>query len=549
MSGAEAPGVPAEKNAVNESRGVAAVSFDLFQFILNVRPDLRDIHRFDLGARRHLYLGWMLQAGFKEYRALAEHLDQIRELIRSLPPNSFGLSALQYLTWLQRPDVQMAFPLPEKRQQFLIWFYANGLREHFLWDVMTPEEQAPITALPQAERDQFMSMVRRIDSGLSPCSLADNPVFGVNVIGYAYGQLGIGEDGRMAARALLAADIPMVMVDFPPGDDIPKNDFSMASHVVDEAKHYVNLFCMTAEENGRFYAERGKATFTDHYNIGYWPWELSRWPQNWEMLLELVDEVWVSTRHIYDALKPVCHKPLFVMPMAVELGAVREFANRQAARRYFGLAESARLFCFAFDLGSYVDRKNPQACVDAFLEAFPKDRFSSTEVGLVIKVHKPRKRSRAWERLKRLAREDDRIQIIESTLPRSDLLALYAACDCFISLHRAEGFGRGMAEALQLGLHVICTGYSGNVDFCQSPDADWVNYRLVSVRRRQYPHADGQVWAEPDISHAASLMRRFVDHPPERKAPREWPRFSAVEVGMRYRKRLLEIWQETRQLF
>ena len=112
-------------------------------------------------------------------------------------------------------------------------------------------------------------------------------------------------------------------------------------------------------------------------------------------------------------------------------------------------------FCFSFDLKSYVDRKNPQACVDAFLKAFPKNDFDESEVGLVIKVHKSAKPDAVWTKLKRLASRDKRIHIIEETLSRPELLALYQSCNCYLSLHRAEGFGRGLAEALQLGLHVI----------------------------------------------------------------------------------------------
>jgi glycosyltransferase involved in cell wall biosynthesis len=301
---------------------------------------------------------------------------------------------------------------------------------------------------------------------------------------------------------------------------------------------------MTAEEHGRYYAECGRSQFLDRYNIGYWPWELSRWPKSWEMMLNLVDEIWVSTQHTFDALAPVCSKPLFVMPMVVELGAVTRFASRKKAREYFGLPDKAKLFCFAFDLKSHVHRKNPQACIDAFLEAFPNGQFSANEVGLVIKANKPGKHHPAWEKLKKLVAEDERIHIIEGTFPRPDLLALYQACDCFVSLHRAEGFGRGLAEALQLGLHVITTGYSGNTDFCKPPHADLVHYRLIKLRKGQYPHGEGQVWADPDISHASGLMRCFALTKRTKRDKLAWPEFSASAVGQRYQARLEAIYRE-----
>jgi glycosyltransferase involved in cell wall biosynthesis len=259
-------------------------------------------------------------------------------------------------------------------------------------------------------------------------------------------------------------------------------------------------------------------------------------------MLDLVDEVWVSTQHTYDSLKPVCKKPLRLMPMAVELGRVKKYQSRKEARQTFKLNPSATLFCFAFDLNSYIERKNPMACVQAFLKAFPKADYTAKQVGLVVKVQQPRSDNAAWLELKKIARSDRRICIIEQTLDRPSLLALYQACDCYVSLHRAEGFGRGMAEALQLGLHVICTGYSGNVDFCQPPHADLVKYRLVRVKKDQYPRATGQVWAEPNVRHAAQLMRQFVENAASHIEPMDKSIFAPTVVGERYKKRLDEIW-------
>ena len=99
-----------------------------------------------------------------------------------------------------------------------------------------------------------------------------------------------------------------------------------------------------------------------------------------------------------------------------------------------------------------------------------------------------------------------------------------------------------MAEALQLGLHVICTGYSGNVDFCKSPHADLVKHRLIRVKKDQYPHAQNQFWAEPNIKHAAQLMRQFYDSKSPNTKPDTFSGFSPLVVGHRYKQRLVEIW-------
>lgn len=204
--------------------------------------------------------------------------------------------------------------------------------------------------------------------------------------------------------------------------------------------------------------------------------------------------------------------PVRFMPMAVELGPVAHVGcSRQTVRKHFGLPEMARLFCFAFDLNSSIHRKNPQATADAFLSAFPAGHWGVAQAGLVIKAYLPAKPHAAWERLKALASKDVRIHIVEETLPRAELLALYQACDCFVSLHRTEGFGRGIAEALQLGLHVITMGYSDNVDFCKLPQfahqVDLVGFHLVDFKAGQYPYHEGRVWADANVEEAAKYMR------------------------------------------
>jgi glycosyltransferase involved in cell wall biosynthesis len=516
-------------------------SVDIKLLILELRPDLCQRFGFDLPENYEAYSGWLLTSGIKEYAALEEAPALLAEFqAPGSGPNGL-LKKLQYMVWKARPDVQQAFPLPEKTVEFLTWFYTHGLEEHGFWSFLSSAEQACVLQLPEPWfsriRSALPAMLKEPERRLP----FNNRPFGVNLIGYAYGQLGIGEDARMAARALLAAEVPVTMLNFPPGADIPQNDRSMASHVSEQGPFAFNIFCMTALENGRYYAERGGHQFNDRYNIGYWPWELSRWPKQWESMVDLVDEVWVSTQHTFDALTPVCDKPVLLMPMAVELGSLSEFSSRKKAREYFGLPVKARLFCFSFDLNSSFHRKNPQACVDAFLQAFPSDDFAADKVGLVIKAHRPAKRHPAWEKLKALAAKDARIHIVERTLPRPDLLALYQACDCFVSLHRAEGFGRGIAESLQLGMHVITTGYSGNVDFCRNPYTDLVRYRLIKVKKGQYPYGEGQVWAEVDVAHAAELMRNFVVAKRKNTTKTEWPAFSATVVGQRYRTRLGEI--------
>jgi glycosyltransferase involved in cell wall biosynthesis len=529
---------------------------DCKSLILLLRHDIRKQCENRLRFSPLKFKQWLVVKGLSEYPELASDRDLKAFAIGTNRKSKFGLTALQQLVFESRSDLQATFLLETQRQEYLWWFYTFGLNEHNFWPFLSNAEQSFIRSLPAPWASRLVEFDESKAAGTILYKKFKQRSFGVNVIGYAFGQLGIGEDARMAARSLLDAQVPFNMVSFAPGVDIGQNDRSMQRYVVERGELAINLFCLTAEETGRYYVEHGASQLINRYNIGYWPWELGAWPDAWQMLFELVDEVWVSSQHTFDALVPVCEKPLYLMPMAVDLGPVTQFKSRSQARAHFGLPAQAKLFCFSFDLNSYIDRKNPQACVEAFLRAFSQVEYPDPAVGLVIKVHPPKQPNKAWDKLKALAASDSRIHIIEQTLDRPDLLALYQACDCFVSLHRAEGFGRGLAEALQLGLRVICTGYSGNLDFCHAPAAELVDYRLVKVGRAQYPHAKGQYWAEPSIKHAAELMQKVFVLPElklklKQKLVRhsdKFAEFSPMVVGNRYKRRLKEIYAKRREV-
>ena len=445
-----------------------------------------------------------------------------------MTPGQIPTNVLKLILSMREDLRALQFDQPHKAREFAHWLMHHGVVEYPVLQELAHTSSQDLRQPPHP--------------------------FGVNLVGYAFGELGIGEDVRMAGRALLANRVPFTMIDFKPGDNIPQNDRSMAKFVSNQSRYAINLFCMTAQENARHFLTQGQGHYVDRYNIGYWPWELSGWPSDWEVSFDLVDEVWVSTWHTYHALAEICPKPLFRMPMAVETPEISVLADTAHTRSRFKLPQTATLFCFSFDFNSSIHRKSPQACVDAFLQAFPRREFGREDVGLIIKVHTPKEPDTAWNQLKQLMRRDNRIHVIEATLSKPDLLALYQACDCFLSLHRAEGFGRGIAEAMVLGLHVITTGYSGNVDFCQAPHADLVNYSLIPVGANQYPYWEGQVWAEPDVGHAAQLMRDFagrcrVSQSHAKHISTQWPGFSGKVVGKRYLDRLRQIQSENPELF
>ncbi|SDX73956.1 Glycosyl transferases group 1 [Allochromatium warmingii] len=471
---------------------------DIKQTIWLTRPDLRQQFA-DNPAR---FDWWLLLNGATEYRALAEIEVIIDAALLTQPaPEAFAdlhpsLTRFMRVVWAMRPDLQPVFDIRQRSGQagFIHWYFQHGLRELQLDRFLTEEQR------------QWWNSVQRV-----PISTRTKPrkhrappdlPFGVNLIGYAKGQLGIGEDVRMAALALQAAGIPFSIYNVEPGCEVCQNDESAVNHISSDLPYAINLFCTTGIEMARLAAVEGSKLFDGRRSIGHWPWELPEWPANWHHAYGLVDELWAASRFTYDAYVRSCPKPVHHMPMAVTVDP-----TAQLTRRNFGLPEQPFLFVFAFDGLSSLIRKNPLACVQAFRTAFPR---GDEPVGLVIKVMRTPEHDPQWHMILEAARADRRLFILSGTLQRAELLDLYRVCDSFISLHRSEGFGRGLAEAMLLGKPVIATGYSGNLDFTILGSAALVDYQLRPVAEGEYPFAEGLVWAEPDTHHAAWWMRRFV---------------------------------------
>lgn len=415
-------------------------------------------------------------------------------------------------------------------------------------------------------------------------SFADRP-FGVNLIGHAFEQFGIGEDVRMAARALQVVGVPCCVIHHPAANGAACSDHSLEPFLcLDPAggPFAFNLVCMAAPIQARWLLQGGLEPLRERFTLAAWPWETRQWPQAWLPLLEVADELWPSSGFTAAALHDpatAAGLPLQVMPMAAEVDDPGRFCSppaRRAARARHDLPADAVLFGYGFDLNSTAIRKNPMAALEAFQLAFPLPELPacfgrevtshplSHQVALLIKSFPPRGFHPDWHWLELRAAEDPRIHLLAESLERDELLALYGCCDVFLSLHRSEGFGRGMAEALQLGVDVIATDYGGNTDFCSGPLAHPVRCREVPIPRGAYPCADGHVWGEPDLEHAVELMQQVAARRLDTAADPEVAavdpsrdsevlavyreRFSLAAAGARYRARLEELWAQRQEL-
>jgi glycosyltransferase involved in cell wall biosynthesis len=195
------------------------------------------------------------------------------------------------------------------------------------------------------------------------------------------------------------------------------------------------------------------------------------------------------------------------MPMAVHIEQPEQYRDpdlRLKTRRRWGLDPDAALVLLVFDVKSSLARKNPWGAIKAFQEAYPQN--SQSNVQLVIKALRPGSANQQWESLQQQAAQDPRLKVIEADLERGDLLALMGACDVFLSLHRSEGFGRGIAEAGILGLQVVSSAWGGNVDFCQGEQFHLVPCAETPIQPGEYAQAVGHSWGEPDVKKASQKL-------------------------------------------
>ena len=490
------------------------------------RQDIRDA--FDLGRPDGLraFLGWVLVYGFKECPTLGLYCDEGLKRALTAAGRGFahGLEPLDSLAaalWRARKELQLHFPLDslDGRHAYLAWHRNEGRRAYgqdsLFEPPQTPSPPARAAAVPR--------------QALTP---------GVNLIGFARGELGIGEDVRMAAESCAVAGIPFTVYDTPPGPTHRQADRRLDAHITTEAPHAVNVFCLTGFDTARTYVEHPNL-FEGRYNIGYWPWELPDWPASWASAYDIVDEIWVSTRYTQEAFALTAPVPVLLMPMAVA-----GTPSRVYHRAEFGLPPGRFLFLFTFDWNSYVARKNPGACIAAFQAAFAG---YGTDVGLVLKVMGGRNEDPHWRALLARIAADPRIHIVNGTLDRDAVLGLASVCDAVVSLHRAEGFGRTLAEAMLLGKPTVATAHSGNTDFCTPATSALVPARIVPVQPDEYPWGEGMSWGEPDVAQAAQAMQRLVYDGAYRQAIAlaghrlVTERYAPRTVGLRYRKRLAAV--------
>lgn len=358
---------------------------------------------------------------------------------------------------------------------------------------------------------------------------------GLNLVGYFRADLGIGESVRCAARAAAAAQLPVALIDLRLPCKNPMQDSTYTAQLQTTNPHAVNVVHVDAPGMRDLEHHHGREFFAGKYTVGYWAWELPEFPDAWVDYADYCDEVWAPSRFVAEAIAAKVPVPVLTMPHAIS------FARPEGdTRSRFGLPRDQFLFLFLYDLNSYSARKNPAAV----LEAFRRSGLAGKGAALVIKVHNVKGNEADFARLQESAAALPGTTLLTETLSRADLYALEAACDCFVSLHRSEGFGLAVAESMFLGKPVISTDWSATSEFVTAENGCPVRCSLVQLERSFGPYSKGQIWADPDIDHAAEQMRRLAGDRAlctrlglaARRTIEE--RYAPAVIGARYRQRL-----------
>lgn len=424
---------------------------------------------------------------------------------------------------------------------FLAWLgRTTGLGAWQRFRTQNKNRQLRLTTIATETGEVIFDFSRR-DAPYSSDYARRHAQLGMNIAGFLTAELGVGESARCMVRAADAAAIPAALVPLKLNCKNRQGDQTYAARLQDENPHGVNVIHLDPPASRDIDHHHGKSFRAGKYNIAYFAWELPEFPDTWVPSFDYYDEIWCPSDFTSAAIAMKSPLPVVTMPHAIGFAAPAGPPAQLRAR--FALPPEKFLFLTLFDLNSYSARKNPRAAI----EAFRGSGLAGRDAALVLKVQNVAGNEADFAALQASVRDLPGTVLLTDTLSRADIYALEAACDCFVSLHRSEGFGLAVAESMLLGKPVIATDWSATAEFVTPENGCPVRAKLVTLEQNHGPYAKGSTWADPDPAHAAACMQKlFTDRALAARlgaAARETitARFAPAVIGARYRKRLESI--------
>ena len=329
------------------------------------------------------------------------------------------------------------------------------------------------------------------------------PTAPVTVVGFHGAVHGLGEGARMLARGFADAGLPVRSIDLSAFVGMPV-DFPVTYPPPNPKERGVVISHINPPELLRWTREMEGRGLSGRRHIGYWAWELEDAPATWAPAFDLVDEVWTPSAFAADALRKIAPPRVKVTPAPYPL-----YLNPRPAadRARFGLPADAVVVLMAFDLRSTAQRKNPYAALRAFRAA---KRLTDREALLVCKVVGADLYPETYSALAADVANDPTIRLMTDSLSAQDMAVLTASSDIILSLHRSEGYGLLLAEAIWLGKPTVATGWSSNVEFMAPASSQLVDYALIPVENEGAIYQAGR-WAAADEEDAARKLTRMID--------------------------------------
>lgn len=355
---------------------------------------------------------------------------------------------------------------------------------------------------------------RLLSAGKSKLVLISRTLFknrnGINLIGYFSSTSGVAEVGRFFARFLKQTPVPFLIydIDAPSYKKLDSASLNIyLPYFSRKTRYHKNIFFINADQIPVVKREHPKL-FLGRYNAAVFFWEFNDYFDFPEALASL-HEVIAFTDFIATAVRKAA--PAHIRVTKLPLPFTQNWTitrSPETVRNEMRIAHDEFVFLFNFDFNSVYQRKNPEAIIRAFEQAFaPHDA-----VRLVLKTIHGEAGNDHYIRFKSSVHRmqlKDKLIVINENLDRNDFMSIIHASDCYISLHRSEGLGLGMLEAMSMAKPVIGTNYGGNTDFMRPDNSMLVDYTLIPVEEGAGPYKAGWLWAEADTAQAAQYMKKL----------------------------------------